>query len=91
MDNKEDINNDKLKEQFVNDNAKLNIGDVVRVSFYGRDVEVQDYNVIDRYYSSIIDDIIYTLEHNDTIILLMTVKESDIVLRDGIYVTVFKF
>lgn len=91
MDNREDINVDKLKEQFVNDTAKLNIGNMVRVIICGRDTEVQDYNVIDRYYSPTIDEIIYTLEYKDTITLLVTVKESDIIYKDGIYITIFKF
>lgn len=87
MDNKEELIINELLERFIKDNAKLNIGDKVKVN-----IESNDYNnsyyfsVIDRRYVPSIDDIVYDLMYSGVYCIthLITIKESDITFKNDV-------
>ena len=87
MDNKEEITINELLEQFIEDNAKLNIGDKVKVNIKSDDYNNSYYfNVIDRCYVPSIDDIVYDLMYSRVYCIthLITIKESDIIFKNSI-------
>lgn len=87
MDNKEELIINELLERFIKDNAKLNIGDKVKVNIKSNDYNNSYYfNVIDRRYVPSINDIVYDLMYSGVYCIthLITIKESDITFKNGI-------
>lgn len=94
MDNKEEITINELLERFIEDNAKLNIGDKVKVSIGTSDCnETHYFTVVNRRYIPSIDGIVYDLKYLGLygIIHLITIKESDITFKNGIFFANFGF
>lgn len=87
MDNKEEISVNELLERFIKDNAKLNIGDEVKVVFGTNDCNNSYYfSVINRRYVPSIDDIVYDLMYIGVYCIthLITIKESDMTFKNGV-------